>query len=137
VQFSTVQCSSVQSSSVQCSSVQFSSVQFSQVQASSAQFSAVQCSSVQFSQVQASSVQFSAVQFIGFFKTLQVNCNCLHEADAFLRRYRLSTYSGSSQHLWNPNVHHRIHKSHPPVPILCQTNPAHTTPSCLSKIHLP
>ena len=51
--------------------------------------------------------------------------------------WEASRFSASQAYpciLWNPNVHHRSHKSPPPVPILSQFDPVHTPTSQFLKI---
>jgi hypothetical protein len=57
--------------------------------------------------------------------------------DYLLRPWEVNSSSASLETpelLSNPNVHHRIHKNPPPVPILCHINPFHVFPSHLMKI---
>ena len=58
------------------------------------------------------------------------------EQSPFWEANRFSASQEIPHILWNPNVHYRIHKCPPPVPILNQLDPVHIPTSHFQKIHL-
>jgi hypothetical protein len=63
------------------------------------------------------------------------NGHSFYGAEHYMKRHQLRSHS-SPIISWNPKFLYRVHMSSPPVPILSQINPDHTTPSYLYKINL-
>ena len=59
----------------------------------------------------------------------------LQGAESFMRTSWFAASQEICRTLWNPKVHHRIHKCPPLVPILSQLHPV-STPSHFPEIHL-
>ena len=58
------------------------------------------------------------------------------EQSPSLESHRFSASQEIPRILWKPNVHYRIHKCPPPVPVMSHTDPAHTPTPYFLKIHL-
>jgi len=60
----------------------------------------------------------------------------LLETESFFRICKFKLSESKTYHLlWNPNIHDRVHKSPPMVPILSEMHPVHTLPDSFPKIH--
>jgi hypothetical protein len=58
------------------------------------------------------------------------------EQSPFRKSNRFSASQEILRILWNPEVHYRLYKGPPFVPILSQINPVRAQPSLFLKIHL-
>jgi hypothetical protein len=70
------------------------------------------------------------------FGVFIMDANLLHGADSSWEANRSSASQEIPRILWNPNVHYRIHKCPPTVPILIQLDPVHNLTFHFLKIHL-